>query len=43
MTLKELTEIIKTRGPWYKPLMPVGRELTGAEWMEWSKAREGVK
>lgn len=31
------------RGPWYPPVMPVGRELSGAEWMEWSKAREGGK
>jgi hypothetical protein len=31
------------RGPWYPPVMPVGRTMTGAEWMEWSKAQEDVK
>jgi hypothetical protein len=27
------------RGPWYPPVMPVGRTMTGVEWMEWSAKR----
>ena len=36
---KTLTYSTSHRGPWYPPVMPVGRELSGAEWMEWSAKR----